>query len=66
MRNFGALALGGVAGIVILKLVATMFMPLLGAAFGLLAFMVKIGLWVAVGYFIYTLLRGRNKDTAEV
>lgn len=66
MRNFGALALGGVAGIVVLKLLATTLLPLLGMAFGLLGLMVKIGLWVAVGYFVYTLLRGRRKDTAEV
>jgi hypothetical protein len=65
MRNFGALALGGVAGIVILKLLATTLLPLLGLAFGLMATLVKVGLWIAVGYFVYTLVRGRRKESAE-
>ena len=65
MRTFGALALGGLAGIVILKLLAAMVFPIFGIMFGLMATMVKVALWVAIGYFIYTLIRGRRSQTTE-
>lgn len=65
MRTFGALALGGLAGIVILKLLAGMILPLFGMVFGLMATLVKVALWVAIGYFIYTLIRGRRSQATE-
>lgn len=65
MRTFGAMALGGLAGIVILKLLAAMVFPLFGIAFGLMATMVKVAMWVAIGYFVYTLLRGRRRQTTD-
>lgn len=65
MRTFGAMALGGLAGIVILKLLAAMVFPLFGIVFGLMATMVKVALWVAIGYFVYTLIRGRRSQTTE-
>lgn len=63
MRSFGALAVGGLAGFMLLKLLV---LPLLGVMFGVVGLLVKVALWVAVGYFVYTLIRGRRKDTAEV
>ena len=66
MRNFGALALGGIAGIVILKLLAALVFPLFGFMFGIVGTVVKLALWIAIGYFVYTLIRGRRKDAAEV
>lgn len=63
MRTFGALAVGGLAGIVILKLLAAMVFPIFGIMFGLVATMVKVALWVAIGYFVYTLIRGRRSQT---
>jgi len=63
MRSFGALALGGLAGFMVLKLLV---LPLFGVMFGVVGLLVKVALWVAVGYFVYTLIRGRRKDTAEV
>lgn len=65
MRTFGAMALGGLAGIVILKLLAAMVFPLFGIVFGLMATIVKVALWVAIGYFVYTLIRGRRSQTTE-
>lgn len=66
MRTFGALALGGLAGLVILKLVAALVLPLFGLMFGVVGTLVKVGLWLAVAYFVYTLIRGRRRETAEV
>lgn len=62
MRAIGAMALGGLAGLVILKLMAAMVFPLFGFMFGLVGLLVKVALWVAVGYFVYTLIRGRRKE----
>lgn len=66
MRTFGAMALGGLAGLVILKLAAALILPLFGVMFGVVGMLVKVGLWLAVAYFVYTLIRGRRKETAEV
>lgn len=66
MRTFGAMALGGLAGLVILKLLATLVLPLFGVMVGVVGMLVKVGLWLAVAYFVYTLIRGRRKETAEV
>jgi len=65
MRTFGAMAIGGLAGIVALKLLATMLLPLFGLVFGVVGMLLKIGLWVAVGYVVYTLIKGRRREQAE-
>lgn len=65
MRTFGAMAIGGLAGIFALKLLAALIFPLFGMVFGVLAMLVKVGLWVAVGYIVYTLIKGRRKEQAE-
>ena len=65
MRTFGALALGGLAGFVVLKMLAALLLPLLGMAFGLFGFLMKLGLWIAIGYVIYTLLKGRRRPATE-
>lgn len=65
MRTFGALFIGGVAGIAILKLLATLIFPLLGFMFGLMGMAVKIILFGAIAYFVYTLIRGRKRRDAE-
>ena len=66
MRSFGALALGGLAGLVVLKLFAALVLPLFGVMFGVVGMLVKVALWLAVAYFVYTLIRGRRKEAAEV
>lgn len=65
MRTFGALFVGGVTGIVILKLLATLLFPLLGFMVGLIGMAFKIVLFGAIAYFVYTLLRGRRERRAE-
>ena len=66
MRSFGALALGGIAGILVLKLLAALVFPLFGFMFGIVGTVVKLALWIGIGYFVYTLIRGRRRDAAEV
>lgn len=66
MRTFGAMALGGLAGLAILKLLAMLVFPLMGFMFGLVGTLVKVGLWIGIGYFVYTLIRGRSRKTSEV
>jgi hypothetical protein len=58
-------AIGGLAGIVILKLLAALVLPLFGLVFGTIGFVMKIGLWIAIGYLVYTFLRGRKKAHHE-
>ncbi|MDT8342374.1 MAG: hypothetical protein RQ751_12745 [Longimicrobiales bacterium] len=66
MRTFGTLALGGLAGIAVLKLLSVLLFPMLAFMAGLVGLAVKVALWVAVGYLVYTLLRGRRKSSPEV
>jgi hypothetical protein len=54
-------AVGGLAGLVILKLLAALIFPLFGFIFGVAGLVMKIGLWIAIGYLVYTLLRGRRR-----
>jgi uncharacterized membrane protein YdfJ with MMPL/SSD domain len=65
MRAFGVAAIGGLAGLVILKLLAALIFPLFGMLFGMMGMMLKIGMWIAIGYFIYTLLRGRRRAAED-
>lgn len=66
MRTFGALFIGGVTGIMILKLLFTLLFPLLGFIVGLFAMAMKIILFGAIAYFVYTLIRDRKRRGAEV
>lgn len=66
MRMMGMMALGGLAGLVIMKMLAALLLPLFGMMFGLVATLLKLGLWIAVGYFIYTLIRNRREKATEV
>jgi hypothetical protein len=61
MRTFGALFVGGVTGIVILKLLATLLFPLLGFMIGLVGMLFKILLFGAIAYFVYTLIKGKRE-----
>ena len=65
MRTFGAMALGGLAGLVVLKLLGALLLPLFGMAFGLFGLLMKVKLWIAIGYLVYTLLRGRRGRSAQ-
>ena len=62
MRNFAAFTVAGVAGIVLLKLLAALLFPLLGILVGLLMTTVKFALIAAVIFFVYSLIRKRKEE----
>ncbi len=65
MKTFAALTMAGVAGLVILKLLAALLLPILGLLFGLVALTMKLALVAALGFFVYSMIqRGRNKAAA--
>lgn len=62
-KTFGAVALSGAVAVVLLKLLAAVALPLLGAFFGFLAVAFKVGLFLAVGFFLYRVVK-RRRDAA--
>jgi hypothetical protein len=62
MRAFAGMFVGGVAAIVLLKLVFGFVLPLIGIVVGFVALAIKLALVVGVGYFVYTLVRGRRDE----
>lgn len=65
MKTFAALTVAGVAGLVVLKLLAALLLPILGLLFGLVALTMKLALIAALGFFVYSMIkRGRNKAAA--
>lgn len=63
VRTFGGVALTGVAAVIALKLIAAVLVPLLGLLLGFAALVFKVGLFVAVGFFLYRMFR-RRRDAA--
>lgn len=64
MKTFAMLTMGGVAGVVLLKLLSTLLIPVLGLFFGLLVMTVKLALIAAVVFFVLSLLRRRKEERA--
>ena len=62
MRTFAGMFVGGVAAILLFKLVFGLLLPLVGLAVGLAAMAIKIALLVGVAYFVYTLVRNRKSE----
>jgi len=62
MKAFATLTVAGISGIVLLKLLATIILPLLGTVLGLMAMTFKFAMIVAVGFFIYSMLRKRREE----
>ncbi len=62
VRTLGAVAATGVVGVVLLKLLAVAAIPLLGMFFSFMVMAFKIGLVVAVGLFLYRMLRRRRDE----
>ncbi len=62
MRTFAALTVTGAAGIVLLKLLATVIFPLFGMFMGLLAMTVKLALVAAVIFFVYSMFKKRREE----
>jgi hypothetical protein len=62
MKTFAALTVAGITGIVLLKLFATILLPLLGMLFGLLAMTVKLALIAGVIFFVYSMIKKRRNE----
>lgn len=58
------LGIAAIPGVILWKLLATIVLPLLGVLFGLVAAAVKIALIVAVGFFIYSLIKKRRDEVS--
>ena len=65
MKTFAAVAVAGVAGVVIFKLLAGLIFPILGLFMGLLAMTVKLALIAAVIFFIYSMIKKRKEAEAD-
>jgi hypothetical protein len=64
MRYLAPVGIAAISGVVLWKLLATIVLPLLGVLFGLFAAAVKIALIVAVGFFIYSLIKKRRDEVS--
>lgn len=65
MKTFATLTVAGVAGLLALKFLAAILLPALGLLFGLVALTLKLALFVAVGYFVYTVFRKTRNVSAS-
>jgi hypothetical protein len=61
MRTFAGVAISGVVGLMLLKLL----FPLLAVVFGLMMLAFKVLLFALVAYFIYRLVRGKKHESHE-
>jgi len=64
MRSFSAMFIGGVAALLIFKLVATAVFPLVALFIGLIGTAIKLALLIVLGWFIDTMLRNRKHESA--
>lgn len=64
LRMVGELFLAGLAGLVALKLVGGLILPLFGMLFGLVALLVKLFVFGVIAYLVYSVLRGRRSKDA--
>lgn len=55
----------GVSGVVLFKLVAAIFLPTLAMIFGLLGLTVKLAIFAAVLFFLYSIFR-KPRDEREI
>ena len=62
MRTVAGLFVGGVVALVAFKLVAGRVLPVVGFFFGLIFLVIKVAIVVAIGWFVYTLVRGRRYE----
>ncbi len=61
MRSLAPVALVAISGVVLWKLFATLFLPLLGVVVGLVATVAKLALIVAVIFFLYSMIKKRRE-----
>jgi len=62
MRTFAGMFVGGIAALLLFKVVAGLILPLIALAVGLVGMAFKIALFVAIGYFVYALVRNRKRE----
>jgi hypothetical protein len=65
MKTFATVAVAGVAGVVLFKLLSALVFPLLGLFVGLLAMTVKLALIAAVIFFVYSMIKKRKEAEAD-
>jgi uncharacterized protein involved in cysteine biosynthesis len=64
MKSFAALTVAGVAGLVLLKILAAVLLPVLGIVVGMVALTMKVALMAAIGFFVYSMVRKRVRSSA--
>ena len=64
VKTLGAVAATGAISVLLLKLLVAAASPLLGMLFGVLMTALKVGLVVAVGFFLYRMFRRRRDEMA--
>ena len=64
MRYLAPVTVAAISGVILWKLLATLVLPLLGVLFGLVAAAFKLALIVAVGFFIYSLIKKRRAEVS--
>jgi hypothetical protein len=62
MRTVAGLFVGGVVALVAFKLLAAIVLPVVGLFFALLGLAIKLAIVVAIGWFVYSLVRGRKRE----
>ena len=62
MRAFGTAAVATISGVLLWQLFTTILIPLFGVVLGLVAMAAKLALVVAVGFFIYSLIKKRREQ----
>ena len=61
MRTFAAVSFAGVTGLVLLKFLLGIMFPLFGMFIGILSMPMKFALIAAVGFFVYSMFKKRQK-----
>lgn len=61
MRSFGQLFLAGVAGVMGIKILGALFLPLLAMLMGFLGLALKLAIVGIVIWFVFSLFKRRNQ-----
>lgn len=64
--RFGAMMAGGVVGLVAMKLMAALLIPMVGVGAAVLMMGLKALFWLAIGYTVYRIFFRRRRERAEV
>jgi len=66
MQKYGTMMAGGIAALIALKFLAAFVLPALLMLFGFVMTVGKIALIAVIGYFIFSMFRGRKSRGVEV